>query len=37
MKKEYHLKLVETPFEVSKGFRIVPECYRTEETLWDLR
>jgi hypothetical protein len=37
MKKEYHLKLVETPFEVSKGFRIDPECYRTEETLWDLR
>ncbi len=37
MKKEYHLKLVETPYEVSKGFRIDPESYRTEETLWDLR
>ena len=37
MKKEYHLKLVETPYEVSKGFRIDPESYRTEENLWDLR
>jgi hypothetical protein len=37
MKKDYHLKLVETPYEVSKGFRIDPEYYRTEETLWDLR
>ena len=37
MKKEYYLKLVETPYEVSKGFRIDPESYRTEETLWDLR
>jgi hypothetical protein len=37
MKKEYHLKLVEIPYEQSKGFRIDPEFYRTEETLWDLR
>lgn len=37
MKKDYHLKLVETPYNVSKGFRIDPESYRTEETLWDLR
>ena len=37
MKKEYHLKLVEVPYEVSKGFRIDPEIYRTEENLWDLR
>ena len=37
MKKDYHLKLVVTPFEESKGFRIDPEFYRTEETLWDLR
>jgi hypothetical protein len=37
MKKEYHLKLVETPYEVSKGFKIDPESYRTEENLWDLR
>ncbi len=37
MKKEYYLKLVETPYEVSKGFRINPEYYRTEENLWDLR
>lgn len=36
-KREYHLKLVETPYEKSKGFRIDPESYRTEETLWDLR
>jgi hypothetical protein len=37
LKKEYHLKLVETPYNVSKGFRMDPESYRTEETLWDLR
>ncbi|HKR74713.1 MAG TPA: hypothetical protein VJR94_11460 [Candidatus Nitrosocosmicus sp.] len=37
IKKDYHLKLVETPFELSKGFRIDPESYRTEERLWDLR
>jgi hypothetical protein len=37
IKKKYYLKLVETPYEVSKGFRIDPESYRTEETLWDLR
>ncbi len=36
-KKDYHLKLVETPYNVSNGFRIDPESYRTEETLWDLR
>lgn len=37
IKKNYHLKLVETPFEISRGFRIDPESYRTEERLWDLR
>jgi hypothetical protein len=37
IKKDYHLKLVETPYEQSKGFRIDPEVYRTEEKLWDLR
>lgn len=37
LKKDYHLRLVETPYEVSKGFRIDPEFYRTEERLWDLR
>lgn len=36
-KKNYYLKLVETPFEQSKGFRLNPENYRTEETLHDLR
>ncbi len=36
-KKEYFLKLVEIPFEQSKGFRLDPENYRTEEVLWDLR
>lgn len=37
IKKDYHLRLVETPYEISKGFRIDPEFYRTEERLWDLR
>lgn len=37
IKKDYHLKLVETPYEQSKGFRVDPEFYRTEERLWDLR
>ena len=37
IKKNYHLRLVETPFEISRGFRIDPESYRTEERLWDLR
>ncbi len=36
-KKNYYLKLVEIPFEQSKGFRLNPENYRTEETLHDLR
>jgi hypothetical protein len=36
-KKNFYLKLVETPFEQSKGFRLDPENYRTEETLHDLR
>jgi hypothetical protein len=36
-KKEYYLKLVEVPYEQSKGFRLDPEHYRTEELLWDLR
>ncbi len=36
-KKEYYLKLVETPFEQLKGFRLDPEYYRTEEVLWDLK
>jgi hypothetical protein len=37
LKKDYHLRLVETPYEISKGFKIDPEFYRTEERLWDLR
>lgn len=37
MKKEYHLKLIDAPYEKVNGFRIDPEVYRTEETLWDLR
>lgn len=36
-KKDYRLKLVDTPFERSKGFRLNPETFRTEDTLWDLR
>jgi hypothetical protein len=36
-KKNYYLKLIEVPFERSKGFRLNPENYRTEETLEDLR
>ena len=36
-KKNYYLKLVEIPFEYSKGFRLNPENYRTEESLYDLR
>jgi hypothetical protein len=36
-KKNYYLKLVEIPFEHSKGFRLNPENYRTEESLYDLR
>jgi hypothetical protein len=36
-KKNYYLKLVEIPFDQSKGFRLNPEHYRNEETLWDLR
>jgi hypothetical protein len=36
-KKNYYLKLVEIPFEHSKGFRLNPENYRTEENLYDLR
>ena len=37
LKKDYHLRLVETPYEISKGFKIDPEFYITEERLWDLR
>ena len=36
-KKNYYLKLVEIPFEQSKGFRLNPDNYRNEETLSDLR
>ncbi len=36
-KRNYYLKLIEIPFENSKGFRLNPENYRTEETLEDLR
>jgi hypothetical protein len=36
-KKNYYLKLVEIPFDRSKGFRLNPEHYRNEETLGDLR
>ncbi len=36
-KKNFYLKLVETPFEKSRGFRLNPDHYRTEETLSDLR
>ncbi len=36
-KKNFYLKLVEIPFEQTKGFRLNPENYRTEETLRDLR
>lgn len=36
-KREFHLKLIETPYEQSKGFRLNPETYRTEDILWDLR
>ncbi len=36
-KKEYYLKLIDTPFEQSKGFRLNPENYRTDEVLRDLR
>jgi hypothetical protein len=36
-KKEYYLKLIETPYEQSKGFRLDPENYRTDEVLRDLR
>lgn len=36
-KKNYYLKLVEVPFEQSKGFRLNPDHYRTEDNLQDLR
>lgn len=36
-KKNYYLKLVEIPFEQSKGFRLNPDHYRTEDNLQDLR
>jgi hypothetical protein len=36
-KKKYYLKLIEIPFEQSKGFRLDPNNYRTEENLQDLR
>ena len=36
-KRNYYLKLVEVPFEQSKGFRLNPDHYRTEDNLQDLR
>ena len=36
-KLEYHLKLREIPFEVSKGFRLNPKNYRDDSGLEELR
>ena len=36
-KLEYHLKLREVPFEVSKGFRLNPKNYRDDSELEELR
>ena len=36
-KLEYHLKLREVPFEVSKGFRLNPKNYRDDSELEKLR
>ena len=36
-KLEYHLKLREIPFEVSRGFRLNPENYRDDNELEELR
>jgi hypothetical protein len=37
IKSEYHLKLMDVPYEYTKGFRLNPENYRYDDELEKLR
>lgn len=37
IKSEYHLKLIDVPYEYTKGFRLNPENYRYDDELEKLR